>query len=446
MRIAWLTPFDNSGGIPRFSRAVVPALHAIEGVEIDLWHPATASRLDAPALTPKVLPDSLEQAVAALEAYDHVVGNLGNHTVNHAAIFDIGRRLRTVVVLHDTVMQGFFVGYANDVRHDPEHYLALMRYVYGPASERFAADGMRPDRSPEWWAQAGRRYPLVEPCLFGARATVTHSRDALDLVTARYGDLLPTAVLDLPSSVVDIEASRRDAMDREELGLPRDKVLFLVAGRLGPTKRAEVVLRALAADPVLRRDGLLVVAGGGDSDHLAFLRRVAGELGIEGEVRFVPDPDDRTMHSLLVVADVCVTLRNPSTESASAALTEQLHFGKPVVVTRIGLYDRLPDDVVLKTDPDDEEASVSAALVALAGDHELRASYGRAATAWAESHLSPRAYAAGLVAFLHSLPERGAALDRVDAAAVSLADVAVDAPADDVRARASEIAGRLASA
>lgn len=441
MRIAWLTPFDSGGGIPRFSRAVVLALGAIDGVDVDLWHPRTASPLDPHRLAPKALPDSLDEATAALSGYDHVVYNLGNHTSNHAAIYDVSRRLPGVVVLHDTVMQGFFVGYADEVRRDPALYLAMMRYVYGASSEHFAAEGLGPDRSPEWWAEAARRYPLVEPCLFGATAAVTHSGDGLAPVSRRYGSLLPATVLDLPSAVVDIDAAQRDAASRADLGVPTDRVLLLVAGRLGPSKRVEVVLRAIAAEPELRDGAFLAVAGGGDAEHLAYLRRLARKLGIEPLVRFFAEPNDRIMHSLIAAADICVTLRNPSTESASAVLTEQLHFGKAVVVTRIGLYDRLPNDVVLKTDPGDETVSVSAALVALAGDPVLRASYEQAAAAWAEAHVSPHAYAERLVAFLRTLPERGAALARVDKAASELADVATV----DVRARASAIAERLAN-
>jgi glycosyltransferase involved in cell wall biosynthesis len=242
---------------------------------------------------------------------------------------------------------------------------------------------------------------------------------------------------------VDIDASKREAMGREELALPQDKVLLLVAGRLGPTKRVEVVLRALASEPALRREAFLVIAGGGDADHLAYLRALAGELGIGKAVRFVPDPDDATMHSLIVNADVCVTLRNPSTESASAALTEQLHLGKAVVVTRTGLYDRLPDDVVLKTDPDDEVASVSAALLALVHDPGLREAYGLAASRWAGEHVSPHAYAADLVAFLRALPERGAMLARVDAAAGALARELAGVTSAEMRARVSAAAAGI---
>lgn len=440
MRIAWLTPFDSGGGIPRFSRAVVPALASVDGVEVDLWHPKTGTLLDPRGITPRPLPDTTGIAVGVLRGYDHVVYNLGNHTANHAAIYEISRRLPGVVVLHDSVMQGFFVGYADEVRRDPAYYLQLMRYVYGRESERFAADGLAPSRSSDWWSQAARRYPLVEPCLFGATAVVTHAAEGLEPVRRRYGDLLPGLSLDLPSAVTGIDAVRRDLASRAVLAIPEGRLLLLVAGRLGPSKRVEVVLRALAA-PGLRDRAFLVVAGGGDADHLAYLRRLALDLGIADVVRFAEDPDDRTMHSLIDAADVCVTLRNPSTESASAVLAEQLQFGKAIVVTRTGLYDALPDDTVRKTDPDDEVASVTAALLELANDPALREAYGEAAAAWAAAHASPDAYAAGLVAFLRTLPGRGAALARVDAMVGELARV----PLADMRSRAAAAAEGLAA-
>ena len=74
-------------------------------------------------------------------------------------------------------------------------------------------------------------------------------------------------------------------------------------------------------------------------------------------MRFFLDPDDETMQSLVALSDVAVNLRHPSTESASGSLIEQLYFRKPVIVSKVGVYDELPDDVVVKIGIDDEQPS-----------------------------------------------------------------------------------------
>ena len=417
MRLAWVTPLGFDSGVSRFSLSAVRALASLDGVEVEVWHDPTVHDLACPFAPTHALPGAPPDA---LDAYDAVVYNLGNHPGGHGAIYERYRRTRGIVVLHDKVMHDFFFSYACEMRKDPRIYVGLMGYVYGGDAAALAADIVLNGQIPELWSQAAR-YPLFEPCLFNALGVVTHSAETRALVDSRYHGLLPSLELQLPHFIYDLAYSGQGLLSREKLGLPADKVVLAAAGRLGAQKRVDVTMRVIAADPALRDGTLLVVGGGGDEDYPAYMRQLANELGVEDGVRFVIEPDDRTMHSILSAADIAINLRYPSTESGSASLVEQLYFHNPVVVTRIGVYDELPDDVVIKIDPENEFEELTGALSRLVLDPGFRARTVSAVEGYSASHFSADTYARRLLAFVGEPRVTHGLLGRVDAASANLA-------------------------
>lgn len=440
LSVAWMTPLARRSAIGRYSIAAVRALSAL--ADVDVFYPTTGDDLtcaEARSNTPIEKIGALEEDLAG---YDAVFYNFGNYLDYHTAIFDCYLRVPGIAILHDKVMQGFFV--SRITRQNPPYYLQLMDYLYGAPGRRIARDVLRSGWTTEIESLTAREFPLFEPCLFNAYAAVVHSHGAMDLIGRRYGDLLPVTAIDLPTFVYDMEYAGRALADREELGLASDEMVVVVAGRMNPTKRLDVILDAVRNDPQLRAAVRLVFVGGGDAEYLQVVRELADRSGLGDRLRLVFDPDDRDMHSYIAAADVCVNLRNPSTESASASLVEQLYFGKPVIVTRTGVYDEVPDDVVVKTNLSSEVESVREALRRLVFDDALRARVAEAADRYVQGHHSPDVYARHIVEFVESLDGRTRALRAADTAAEELRDLPVDGSFEDRVARlALRVTGQL---
>ena len=91
------------------------------------------------------------------------------------------------------------------------------------------------------------------------------------------------------------------------------------------------------------------------------------------------------MWSLLAATDVCVSLRYPTMGETSGVAVRALSLGRPLVVSDIGWFADLPDEVALKVPVGDAEVVVLAAtLERLAREPELREEMGAAARALAE--------------------------------------------------------------
>ena len=84
--------------------------------------------------------------------------------------------------------------------------------------------------------------------------------------------------------------------------------------------------------------------------------------------------------------DVHVNLRSPTMGETSGTAIRALALGKPLVVSDVGWFAELPDDVALKVPVDDDEVdTLVAALELLASRPDVRAAMGAAALELARS-------------------------------------------------------------
>jgi D-inositol-3-phosphate glycosyltransferase len=128
---------------------------------------------------------------------------------------------------------------------------------------------------------------------------------------------------------------------RARLGLPRDAVVLLFAGRIQPLKAPDVLLHAvgllLEEDPHLRDRLVVPVVGGPSGSGTAepeALQKLAAALGISDVVRFQPPVGQRELADWYRAATALVM---PShSESFGLVALEAQACGTPVVAAAVG--------------------------------------------------------------------------------------------------------------
>ncbi|MET0838492.1 MAG: glycosyltransferase, partial [Marmoricola sp.] len=142
---------------------------------------------------------------------------------------------------------------------------------------------------------------------------------------------------------VDLSTFRDVGMSgaRTRLGLPADGPVITFVGRIQPLKAPDVMLRAvavlLAQQPSLRSSLTVAVVGGPSGsglEHPDSLVRLAEELGISSQVRFVPPvAQDELVDWYTASTLVCVPSYN---ESFGLVAIEAQASGTPVVAASVG--------------------------------------------------------------------------------------------------------------
>ncbi|HEX5504978.1 MAG TPA: glycosyltransferase family 4 protein [Thermomicrobiales bacterium] len=382
-RVAFFTPLSPvESGISFYSEELLPVLaRALDlDVYVDGYAPANAAALAAVRVR-----DAREyERARRRQPYDAVIYQLGNSPA-HAYMYDRALREPGIVVLHDVVLHHLHLWMAVNRRRRRE-YVATLERLYGARGREVARLVQRGQTPPTLFD-----FPLVEPVLQAARIVLVHNATSAERVRAlRLGTDVRVVPMGVPLPDVPPRAEAR-----MRLGVAPDAFLVVSHGHITPYKRLDVALRAFRRLLAVRPDARFLIAGSGAPGTLAALDRLAGYLGLDGQVRRLGFVPAATVADLLAAADCCVNLRYPSAGETSASLLRIMGGGLPVLVSDAGSFRELPDDCCVKVPVGRlEEPLLAEYLIELAADESLCAALGRRAREFiAERHSLERAAA-----------------------------------------------------
>jgi D-inositol-3-phosphate glycosyltransferase len=274
-------------------------------------------------------------------------------------------------------------------------------HTLGAMKNRSLAEGDEPE--PEGRLRGeGFLVTQADAIVAGSSAEVSVLIDDLRAPADRLWVIPPGVDTDLFSPV----RARNESAVREYLGLEGERPLLVIAGRIQPLKDQELAIRILAAVHASRGWApLLVIAGEASDDaYLGHLERMAMDLGVASDVRFVGALDRETLADLFAAA--ALTLVTSRSETFGLVALESAASGTPVVGYRTtGLVDSIAEGesgiLVDGRDPHDWAAVVSGLL-----DDEVRlARLGVSARGHAEGFTWATA-AASLLAVYENLVRR----------------------------------------
>lgn len=149
---------------------------------------------------------------------------------------------------------------------------------------------------------------------------------AIVAVLREWGVKSPIEVLATGIDVTQFQGGDRKGT-RERLGILPDALTLLYAGRLAPEKNIPMLLQTLARIAAIRKDVVLVFAGGGPS--LSEITGLAAKMGLSSRVRFPGYSPREAMRDYYAAADVFTF---PSlTETQGLVICEAMAAGLPTV-------------------------------------------------------------------------------------------------------------------
>jgi glycosyltransferase involved in cell wall biosynthesis len=357
MKVAYYSPMPPSrSGIADYSALLLPELEQ----RLDVVVAAPGRRRRNPSA-------------------DVALYHVGNDAEAHGWIVEALRRRPGVVVLHDFVLHHLVVGLTFS-RGDAAGYLAAMERDHGLVG-RLLAYAVLDNKLPPLWETRPEDFPLTGDVLRDATGLIVHSH-YVENRARQIGYEGPIARIPHPAwPIPPVRAAEVD-------GGP----VYGCFGHLNETKRIAELLAAFARLRERHSTARLLLVG-----SLAVrLQRLELPEGVEHR-DYVPEGE---LWSLMAACDAIVSLRSPTMGETSGSAIRALSLGKPLVVSDVGWFAELPDDVAIKVPVDErEEDTLLAALEALA-DPWVREAMGNAARELVErEHRVDRvaeAYAAAL--------------------------------------------------
>ena len=336
MRVAYYSPLPPSrSGVADYSTLLLPAL--AERVEVVIAKPGRFRRDPAA---------------------DIALYHVGNDAEAHGWIVEALRRRRGVVVLHDFVLHHLVVG-LTFARGDAAGYLAAMERENGLVG-RSLAYAVLDNKLPPLWETRPEDFPLAGEVLSFANVLIVHSRyvEQRALAAGFKGPIrrIPHPAWPLP----DVEPAAVE-------GAP----VLGCFGNLNESKRVHELLAGFARLRERVPDARLLLVGAASER----LRRLELPDGVVREDRV----DESRLWSLMAACDAIVSLRSPTMGETSGSAIRALSMGKPLVVSDVGWFSELPDEVAVKVPVDEREVETLAAALEALADERVRAAMSDAA-------------------------------------------------------------------
>jgi len=354
-------------------------------------------------------------------AADVALYHVGNDPEAHGWIVDALRRRPGVVVLHDFVLHHLVAGLTIG-RKDGHGYLAAMERDAGIPG-RLLAHGVLDGRVSPPWETRPDEFPLTGEVLANATGLIVHSHYVEERVLdAGYHG--PIWRIEHPAwPAVDVQPAQIE-------GRP----LFGCFGHLNASKRIPQLVDAFGAVRKRHPNAKLLLVGPASPGF------DASRLEAEGVER-IGYVEEEQLWSLMAACDACISLRSPTMGETSGSAIRALSLGRPLVVSDLGWFAELPDDVALKVPVDEDEIpSLATALELLASSEPTQLAMSDAARAYVQ-----REHDLGRVAenYAAALEEAAGGTRVADAVVAEVAQAAAEIGVEPGTPFAAELAGRL---
>ena len=377
-RLAFFSPLNPlKTGVSDYSEAVLPLLaHWFDiDVFIDDYTPSNESIVRQF----EIVNYREFERLRTVRRYDASIYQMGN-SLFHTYVRDSLLRFSGVTVLHDVMLHHFAVERMLET-DNASLYVREMAYAHGQAGAVLARDAIR-----------GRRpYPIFDIALHeravdASRSVIVHSRYAAREIQKSRPDAVVSCVPMIESMPSGVPSEALVRSLRERLAIPSDAFVVASFGRLAQPKRIDRLMEAILRLQTRKPNIICLLVG--DVAPLFDLQALIQSSGVASRVICTGHLSSEEFCAAFYLADVAVNLRFPTAGETSASAIQLLGHGVPLLVSEIGAFSELPNDVCIKIPVGEcEVEALEIALHALAINPVLRTAMGQAARRFvAESH------------------------------------------------------------
>ncbi len=311
---------------------------------------------------------------------DVALYHLGNNHL-HGEIYQRALAQPGIAVLHDVVLQHFFLGTLNESAYVDEFVCNYGEWTRDLARELWR-NRSRSAADPRYF-----EFPMLKRIATVSRALIVHNPAAASAARQHAPDARIFEIPHLFAPPAMMPDSAETLRLRAELGLAPRELLVGVFGHLRESKRVPVVLRAMERAWREGANTRLLIAGAFASTDL---ESAVAPLLSHPKILRSGYLSERDFWRCASATDLCVNLRYPTAGETSGIAIRMMGIGKAVAFSEGEEIARLPENACLRVPRGAaEEETLAMMIVWLAAEREAAGEIGRHAAAHIEAEHNP---------------------------------------------------------
>ncbi len=340
MKLAVFTPLNPArSGISDYSESLLPeiARHARVEVFIDDGYEADD------------FPEGVDITIRYWREYrpedfDETLYQIGNNPF-HVYAYETALKHPGVVLLHEFNLH-HLVTAATISRDNWDAYIDEIAYEGDEAQLEHARRARTLETGPDYDS-----LPLNRRLIESAKAVIVHS----EFMVGKVLEADPKAnVRRIPHGAWIPEVNRHQY--RSKLGIDEKTPLIGVFGFLKPYKRIQQSLRAMKRLVRVEPRAKMILVGEEHPDLP--VRRMIEDFDLGEHVRVIGYAPIEEFVQWIGATDICLNLRYPTVGETSGTLLRALGLGRAVIVSDVGAFADLPQEICFKVPVDESEVEI----------------------------------------------------------------------------------------
>jgi len=282
-----------------------------------------------------------------IKNYDTIVYHFGNSD-NHSYMFDIIKKHKGIVVLHDTFLSGVIYWMTGKVGKLDE-FIEEVIYSHGEYGQKLVNKAKK-HLIP--WDDLIWKLPINKRVLDNATKIIVHSQWDKENIMKFYPQLnKKISVIPLSTK---IRESNKKIEDKTSLGFSKNDFIICSFGFVVSTKKIDSILKNAKTFLLKNENSKLVIVGDLEDQHGEVVKNLSKKLKINDQVIFTNHLSESEYNKYLDICDVCIQLRKNFRGGGSLTINQALGAGLPTIISDEGSFKEYPDHVVIKVKPNDE--------------------------------------------------------------------------------------------
>jgi glycosyltransferase involved in cell wall biosynthesis/SAM-dependent methyltransferase len=324
--------------------------------------------------------------------FDIALYQMGNNPY-HTFVYEMALKHPGVVVMHESNLHHLMADLTIR-RGDWDAYMQEVEYNGGAPALEFAQRVRALEVGPDYEGVAMTRRLLER-----SKAVIVHSR-FMEREVRAAGFAGPIGCIPHGAWIPDVHGMSY----RHRLGLDERTPLIGLFGFLKPYKRIAESLRAFRRLVRLEPLAKMILVGEAHPDFP--VQSLIKTLGLSSHVRVLGFTPIEDFVGYIAASDIVLNLRYPTVGESSGSLLRALGLGKAVLVSDVGSFAEIPDEICLKVPVDaTEENFIFEYLNLLVSQPEAARAMGAQAKQWVARECNWGLVAGRYAAFLACVAE-----------------------------------------